>query len=52
LLQVTGGFDDKMMFWDTRQAQPVHTMPCPGKVQCIASKVPQRRFTTAKVIRF
>ena len=28
-----------MMFWDARQAQPVHVMPCPGKVQCIDSKV-------------
>ena len=46
-LQVTGGFDDRMMFWDTRQAQPVHCMPCPGKVQCIASKVEQRTFRCA-----
>jgi hypothetical protein len=37
--QVTGGFDDKMMFWDLRQQTPVHTMQCGGKVTCIASKV-------------
>jgi mRNA export factor len=37
-LLVTGGFDNAMMYWDLRQQQPVHTMVCPGKVQCVASK--------------
>jgi mRNA export factor len=44
-LLVTGGFDDKMKYWDLRQQQPVHTMPCPGKVQCIASRGPTMVMT-------
>jgi mRNA export factor len=44
-LLVTGGFDDKMKYWDVRQQQPVHVMPCPGKVQCIASRGPTMVMT-------
>lgn len=42
---VTGGFDNAMMYWDLRQARPVHRMECPGKVQCVASKGPTMVMT-------